>query len=423
MPRVPITMPQLGESIAEGTVVSVLFEAGSPVKADVEIIEVETQKATMGITAVCPGIIAEVFAEEGETYPVGHILGYLEATEEDMDAYGLSPAPEPAAGAESASQPATDTPKNARDNDRAHFATDGEAEGDAEASAARVGVSPNVQGLPVPASAAGASYISPRLRARMHDLGLTAADLSAVAGTGGAGRVTVQDLERFLSDIEEKKIANATPMRVAVADSMRRSWQRPLATVGIPVALENLLAHRKQQSEPKPGPALYALRALALALADRQEYGGFLLGRRIILPDSIDIGFAVEVPDGVMVPVLRNANERNLAELTAEYGDLVEKARAKSLSKEESKPGVATVTNFGTFGIEWATPIPLPEQNLVLGLGAGSKRPVWDEASGSFKPVIQAELTLSFDHRVLDGGHAGRLLQRIAELMNSPEEL
>ncbi|QQL44046.1 dihydrolipoamide acetyltransferase family protein [Sulfuriroseicoccus oceanibius] len=422
MPRVPITMPQLGESIAEGTVVSVLFEAGSPVKADVEIIEVETQKATMGITAVCPGTIAEVLAEEGETYPVGHVLGYLEASEEDMDAYGLSPAPEQAP-ADETDEDGSDGPKNSRDNDRAHFATDGEAEGDAEATAARVGVSPNVQGLPVPASAAGASYISPRLRARMTDLGLTAADLSAVAGTGGAGRVTVQDLERFLTDIEQKKIANATPMRVAVADSMRRSWQRPLATVGIPVALENLLAHRKQQDAPKPGPALYALRALALALADRQEYGGFLLGRRIILPDSIDIGFAVEVPDGVMVPVLRNANERNLAELTAEYGELVEKARAKSLSADESKPGVATVTNFGTFGIEWATPIPLPEQNLVLGLGAGSKRPVWDDESGSFKPVVQAELTLSFDHRVLDGGHAGRLLQRIAELMNSPEQL
>lgn len=414
-------MPQLGESIAEGTVVSIIFEAGDKVAADAEVIEVETQKATMGITAVCPGVLTDITAEEGETYPVGHVLGYIEASEEDMDAYGLSPAAETAPPAKVPAE--TQAPAPQASDDGAHFATDGEASGDAEATAARVAVSPNVQGLPVPASAAGASYISPRLRARMTDLNLTAADLSAVAGTGGAGRVTVQDLERFLNDIEQKKLVNATPMRVAVADSMRRSWQRPLATVGIPVDLEVLLAHRKQQEAPKPGPALYALRALAIALSDSPEYAGFLLGRRVILPDSIDIGFAVEVPDGVMVPVLRAASDRSLSELTAEYGELVEKARAKSLSADESKPGVATVTNFGTFGIEWATPIPLPEQNLVLGLGAGSKRPVWDSESGTFKPVVQAELTLSFDHRVLDGGHAGRLLQRIAELMNTPEKL
>lgn len=420
MPRVPITMPQLGESIAEGTVVSILFEVGDEIDADAEVLEVETQKATMGVTSICKGTLAEILVEENETYPVGHVLAYLEATAEEMEACGLDITPgtakKPASKTESAESSATN------DNDGAHFATDGESSEDVEATTDPAQLSPTVQGLPVPVSATGASYISPRLRARMQDLDLSAADLSAVAGTGAAGRVTVHDLERFLNAIEQKQTIRASPMRVAVADSMRRSWSRPLATVGAPVALENLLAHRKQQ-DPKPGPALYALRALALALKDSPQYGGFLLGRRIILPATTDIGFAVEVPDGVMVPVLKNAADRTLAELTHDYGRLVEKARAKNLTAEEIAPGVATVTNFGSFGITWATPIPLPEQNLVLGLGVGTKRPVWDEESGTFKPVLEAELTLSFDHRVLDGGHAGRLLQRVAALMNTPEEL
>ena len=84
---------------------------------------------------------------------------------------------------------------------------------------------------------------------------------------------------------------------------------------------------------------------------------------------------------------------------------------------------IATVTNYGTFGLTWATPIPLPEQTLVLGLGAGRKVPFWDEAKGQFVPVVEAQLTLSFDHRVLDGGAAGRLLARIAALMEKPAGL
>ena len=84
---------------------------------------------------------------------------------------------------------------------------------------------------------------------------------------------------------------------------------------------------------------------------------------------------------------------------------------------------IATVTNFGTFGLTWATPIPLPEQTLVLGLGAGKKVPHWDEQKNEFVPVTEANLTLSFDHRVLDGGAAGRLLAKIAELLQKPEKL
>jgi len=209
-----------------------------------------------------------------------------------------------------------------------------------------------------------------------------------------------------------------------VAYSMRRSWTRPLATVGSPVRLDTILKHRQSQ-QPKPGPTLYIIRALAIALAENTAVAGRLVGKEIVHPDAIDIGFAVEVDDGVLVPVIRDVDKKPLADIVGEYSSLVEQARLRRLPTDQSNrgPGIATVTNYGVFGIVWATPIPLPEQNLVLGLGQGTKWPVWDEKQDKFIPATEAVMTLSFDHRILDGGAAGRLLGRIAQLLQNPDEL
>ena len=211
-------------------------------------------------------------------------------------------------------------------------------------------------------------------------------------------------------------------MRVAVADAMRRSWSRPLATVALPVCLDPMLAHRKS-SDPKPGPALYALRALALALSENSAPAGRLVGHHIVHPNAIDVGFAVEAEDGVLVPVLRGADKKPLQELVARYNELMSLARQRRLPAEATGGSIATVTNFGTFGLTWATPIPLPEQTLVLGMGAGRQVPSWDAEKRQFVPVVEANLTLSFDHRVLDGGAAGRLLSRVAAWLSTPEKL
>lgn len=256
----------------------------------------------------------------------------------------------------------------------------------------------------------------------MTELGMNAADLAGVAGSGAAGRVTVEDFEAFVASLETHGMTKASPMRIAVADSMRRSWTRPLATVGSPVVLDALLAHRRAQTA-KPGPALYAVRALAIALAENPALAGRLIGSRIVHPKAIDIGFAVEVDDGVLVPVLKDVDKVRLADLLPQYDQLVEMARRRRIPPDMHGPGAATVTNFGTFGITWATPIPLPEQNLVLGLGAGRKKPYWSDEVQTFIPVTEAEITLSFDHRVLDGGAAGRLLARVNKLLQRPEEL
>jgi pyruvate/2-oxoglutarate dehydrogenase complex dihydrolipoamide acyltransferase (E2) component len=401
MPQVPIIMPQLGESIAEATVVSLLVKAGDKVCADQDVLEVETNKATMNVTAPCSGELNHFLVELNESYPVGTVLGYLEVSPEEAARRGID-RPESAA---SESAPGA-----------------GLEMGASVGPPQRQGVQPTVRGLPVPAQASGASYMSPRMKARMQELGLHAADLAGIAGSGAGGRVTIQDFEAFLANLERHKLSPASSMRVAVADAMRRSWTRPLATVALPVSLDALLAHRKEQ-QAKSGPALYALRALALALAENSAPAGRLVGHHIVHPEAIDIGFAVEAEEGVLVPVLRDAHRHHLLELLPRYNQLVELARQRRLPADATGGSIATVTNFGTFGLTWATPIPLPEQTLVLGMGAGRPAPHWDEERNQFVPVVEANLTLSFDHRVLDGGAAGRLLARVAQLMNSPHEL
>jgi pyruvate/2-oxoglutarate dehydrogenase complex dihydrolipoamide acyltransferase (E2) component len=401
MPAIPIIMPQLGESIAEAAIVSFLVKPGEPVEADQDIIEVETNKATLNLVAPCRGKIENFVARLRESYPVGAVLGYLEASVEDAGRQGLDIAVPEMNGRE---------PEHPTAAERT--AADGE----------RKKVQPTVRGLPVPANVAGASYMSPRMKARIAELGLHAADLAGIAGSGAAGRVTIQDFEKFIDRLEKSKLSQASTMRVAVADAMRRSWTRPLATVALPVCFDPMLAHRKV-SRPKPGPALYGLRALAVALAENSAPAGRLVGSKIVHPQAIDIGFAVEAEDGVLVPVIRAAEKTPLKELVARYDELVELARQRKLPVEATGGSIATVTNFGTFGLTWATPIPLPEQTLVLGMGAARRAPHWDVAQSKFVPVMEANLTLSFDHRVLDGGAAGRLLARVAALLQSPEKL
>lgn len=162
---------------------------------------------------------------------------------------------------------------------------------------------------------------------------------------------------------------------------------------------------------------------MAVALAQNSAPAGRLIGNKIVHPSSIDVGFAVEAEDGVLVPVIREADKKNLRALVQRYNELIELAHQRKLPSDATGGSIATVTNFGTFGLTWATPIPLPEQTLVLGMGAARPAPSWDASKGQFVPVMEANLTLSFDHRVLDGGAAGRLLAHIAQLLAQPEKL
>ena len=403
MAQVPIIMPQLGESIAEATIVDIKVKSGDEVAADQEILDVETNKAVMGVTTPCKGKIDKITVQLKETYPVGAVLGYVEASEADAARFNKA-VPEPPKGTVSMEIPG-------REEQAAVAARQRDGEG-----VRRTG------GLPVPAVAKGAGFLSPRMRARMEELQLTNADLAGIPPTGAGNRVTIKDLENFLHKIENQQTEEASAIRAGVADAMRRSWTRPLSTIGSSVNLDPVLRDR-QSRDSKPGPGLYALRALALALAQNPSAAAKLIGSRVVQSNSIDVGIAVEAEDGIMVPVIRSADKTSLADLTAKYKELVDLARQRRISPDMQVGGIATVSNFGTFGMEWGTPIPLPDQTLLLGLGVGKKVPSWDEDKKEFVPETEAQITLSFDHRSIDGGGAGRLLKRVIELLQDPKRL
>jgi len=407
MPQVPIIMPQLGESIAEATIVDIKVKPGDDVVDDQEIIEVETNKAVMGVTTPCKGKIAKVSVQLKETYPVGAVLGYVEASEADAARFAKQPPPPPQQDV--AEEIPTRADQEIAPAARKKITT-------RDRNGARTGE------LPVPVAAKGATFMSPRVRARMAELQLSTADLAGIMGTGAGNRVTIKDLENFLQKIDEQTAHDASAIRTGVADAMRRSWTRPLSTIGSSVNLDPLLEDRKNR-EAKPGPGLYAVRALAMALAENPAAAAKLIGNRIVQSNSIDVGIAVEAEDGIMVPVIRAADKTSLADLTSKYMELVELGRQRRISPDMQAGGVATVSNFGTFGLEWGTPIPLPDQTLLLGLGVGKKVPSWDEQKKEFVPRTAAQITLSFDHRSIDGGGAGRLLKRVIELLEAPQQL
>jgi pyruvate/2-oxoglutarate dehydrogenase complex dihydrolipoamide acyltransferase (E2) component len=388
--KVPIIMPQLGESIAEATVLRFLVEKGDTVEADQEIIEVETNKAVMGVTTPCAGVVESFNAEINEVYSIGAVLGYVTSDVAQPVAESASPifeTPKPSEVLKSVTAK-TVTPLPSK--------TSGSE-------------------LPVPQPAMGASFLSPRLRARMQQFGIESSELEIIPGSGIGGRVTTNDFENYLETLSQLPQQRASAMRMAVADSMRRSWSRPLATAGVAISLEPILVHRKGL-QPSPGPALYVAKALATALDEHPQYAARIMGNKMVLPNSIDIGIAVEVEEGIMVPVIRKLNEKSLTDLAEDYQKLLEAAKARRLPEEAKEGAVASITNYGPLGITWAVPIPLPSETLIVGLGRGETRPVWDGTA--FVPTIQADLTITFDHRVIDGGAAGRLLKRITTALD-----
>ena len=388
--QLDVRMPQFGESAAEATVVAWLVQPGAKVSAEQELVEVQTEKSLLTVAAPASGTLAIQRVASGEKVAVGDVLAVLEVD-----------AGTPGAVASTAASTAASQAACATQNEAAAHPVERRrpARGDAT----------------LRASFGDAAFISPAVRARLLEAGLTISDLATIPGTGAGGRVTVEDLEAYLAQGEAM-----SPVRQAVAGAMSRSWQRPLATVAKPARMDPLLAHRRTVAG-RPSATVYALRALALALEAQPTLACRLYGNRLLKAQSIDLAVAVEFDDGVLTPVIRGIEKLSLSALTIAVDQVIERARAGRVSDAGS--AVATISNYGTFGLTWATPIPLPGQASILGLGSVENVPDWDPASKSWARVRQAELTLTFDHRIADGGAAGRLLQLVGELMEHPERM
>lgn len=382
--RIPVKLPQFGESAAEATIMAWLVPPGSPVAAEQDLLEVQTEKSVLAVASPAAGILVEHCVEPGAKPMVGEVLAWLEiadGTAVPASAQAATPAAMPTSAAPVAPM-AVQVPRRGSDK---------------------------VVHLPP------AGFLSPRVRMLMDEQGVLNADLSGITGTGEGGRITADDLHHYLSTGNQ-----LSPMRQAIATSMMRSWSRPLATAARPVRLDPLLAHRRT-IEGRPSATVYALRALALALKDDMRLACRLVGTRLIQPKSLDLAVAVEVDDGVLTPVVKAVDTLDLAALSAKVDLVVERARTRKAG--DGGDAVGAVTNYGTFGLTWATPIPQPGHATILGLGAVQSMPDWNPATKGWDRIRQAELTVTFDHRIADGGAAARLLLRIADLMEHPERL
>jgi pyruvate/2-oxoglutarate dehydrogenase complex dihydrolipoamide acyltransferase (E2) component len=398
--RTAIRMPQLGEAAAEATVVAWLVQPGTAVKAEQELVEVQTEKSLLTVAASADGVLVDINGKPGDVLKVGEILGYV--ADQAAAVAAPTPAAMPAILANVHDVGAPPKPRAARPVQPRPSGKAGDDGGK----------------IAPPSLMAGSgerSFLSPRVRAKVAESGLKTSDLSFIIGTGTGGRITAADIDRYLAHGEPMP-----PIRQAVAAAMTRSWTRPLATVATSVRVDALLAHRRTVAG-RPSLTIYALRALALGLKAGTPFAKRLYGNRMHTPGTIDLAVAVEVGDGVLTPVIRKVDELTLPELTTAVELIIEKARAGKMS--DGGESVASVSNYGVFGLTWATPIPLPGHSVILGLSAPQNQPDWNPATKSWDRIRQIELTLTFDHRIADGGDAARLVNRIAEYLAKPEKL
>ncbi|HEX6941237.1 MAG TPA: dihydrolipoamide acetyltransferase family protein [Longimicrobiales bacterium] len=458
MARIEVPMPQMGESIAEGTVSKWLKKVGDPVARDEPLLEISTDKVDAEIPSPAAGTLVEIAAQEGQTVEVGTVVAYIE-TEAGAAAAApteAKPAPAEAKPAE-AKEPAAPAPR---------------AE---EAPAA------------VPGGAGRAETAEERLRQRSTPLVRRIAaehgvDLSQVQGTGEAGRVTKQDI---LSYIEERGKApaapaapaapTAPPAAPAAAPAMgpvgaEEFWKIFYGQVRHPeypvrpgdevvpmdrirrltadhmVRAKRIAPHvhsfievdftrvdrirrankaRWEQQGVKVSYTAFVAWAVARVLREFRNVNATVSGDSIIYRGDINIGIAVDLNPGLIVPVLKNADELNLVGAAKRINDLAARARARQLKPDEIQGATFSITNPGVLGTMVGMPV-IPEGTAaILGTGAIEKRPVVVEADGMDTIAIRLRsfFSLGYDHRLVDGADAARFLSRLREVLETfPEE-
>ncbi|WP_447974425.1 dihydrolipoamide acetyltransferase family protein [Nitrospira sp. Kam-Ns4a] len=384
-----IIMPQLGESIAEGTVIKWLIPIGGRVEKDQALVEVETDKVSLEIPSPTGGFLSEVLVREGQTVPIGTLLARLEEER-------------PAAGVVN-----------------------------------RVG---GVVVKPVAPAEGAADHYSPAVRQLAKERGV---DLSLVKGTGAGGRVTKRDVLDFLektgaSATSAPATAQPTPGPQATAQSLPREGEEilPLTAMRKTIA-ERMLASRRTAAhvatffeadfsrivQVREGLALtylpFVIHAVARGIREVPILNSSWGDQGILIKKDIHIGIAVALEDGLLVPVIRHADQRGLRQLGQEIADLAERARTKRLSPEEVQGGTFTITNHGGGGSLFSTPIIHQPQIAILGVGAVQKRAVVLNDAIAIRPM--AYLSLSFDHRVIDGATADRFMAKVKAFLEQSD--
>jgi len=360
-----IIMPQLGESIVEGTIVKWLTPPGGRVEKDQSLLEVETDKVALEIPSPATGFLTEVLVQEGQTVPVGTLLARLD-TQQTVS-----------------------------------------------------GVISRVGGVvvrPMSPAGEGADHYSPAVQQLATEHGV---DLSQVAGTGAGGRVTKKDVLDFIAKAQPSAIGHQpsateeilpiTAMRKTIAERMVKSRQTSAHVVTFFEADFSGIAKFREGRGLTYLP--FVINAVTRAMKDFPIVNSSWGEQGIVLKKDLHIGIAVTLEDGLLVPVVRNADRKNLTQLAKEVADLAERARTKRLNPEEVQGGTFTITNHGGTGSLFSTPIINQPQIAILGVGMVQKRAVVVNDAIAIRPM--AYLSLSFDHRVIDGVTADHFMSKM----------
>ena len=388
-----VLMPQLGESIAEGTIVRWNKRVGDRVDRDEPLFEVSTDKVDAEVPSPAGGVLAEVRAEAGETVPVDSVVAIIAAPGETVVESGGAPAPGPSAAAPEA--------------------------------AGRASASP-------PPERRRAVHVSPVVRRLAREHGVDPAD---VVGTGAGGRVTKDDILKLVAPASPTAAAPAGPegdrrieplsvMRRRIAEHMLRS-RRTSAHVhtvfDVDFSRVTALREAHRDSYAQRGVPLtflsFVAKAVVDALVEMPVLNASLTsdGAGVVHAPDLNLGIAVALDDdgGLIVPVIRRAGEKSVPELAAAIADVATRARSKRLAPEEAQGGTFTITNPGAFGSLFGMPIINQPQVAILCLGAVERRPVVIDDAGTIAARPRAYLTLGFDHRLVDGAVADRFMARL----------
>ncbi|PWS36148.1 pyruvate dehydrogenase complex dihydrolipoamide acetyltransferase [Falsiroseomonas bella] len=432
-----ILMPALSPTMTEGTLARWLKKEGDQVKAGDIIAEIETDKATMEVEAVDEGILGKILVPDGTaSVKVNDVIAVLVEPGEKAD---VAPAAKPA--------PAPATPKTEP----------------APAAAAATAATPSVPTAPKPnGQAAPASsdrvIASPLAKRMAQQAGL---DLSGVVGSGPNGRVVKADVEAALANGPAPKAApvaqpaaaapapapkpaapaapitaphQAVPhstMRKVIARRLSESKQTvPHFYVTMDIELDALLKLRGQlnAASPKDGPGAFkvsvndlVIKAAAVTLRRIPKVNASWTDEATILYDDVDISVAVSIPDGLITPIIRKADQKGLAAISNEMKDLAARAKAGKLKPEEFQGGGFSISNMGMYGVSDFSAIINPPQAGILAVSAGQQRPVVKDGALAIATVMTC--TLSVDHRIVDGALAAEWIAEFKRIVEQPLSL
>jgi len=444
---VEITMPQLSDTMSEGTVVKWLKKEGDKVKAGETIAEVETDKATMEMESFESGTLALIDAPEGQKVKVGERIAVLASAGEDPAAVKREFSGGKSGGA---AAPA------AVPQELAAVGTEGDMRREAERQAARAATTAPAAAPasePAPQAASGGDdeqsriRISPLARRMAEERGI---DIRSIRGSGPGGRIVQRDIEAVLASAPapqpppqqptkpaapqplpqriasgQKQTIPLTKMRATIAQRLQQAKQQiPHFYETIDIDVEELvnLRQRINQQLESEGVRLslgdFVAKAVATALLRHPALNAHLTANQITRFGDVHLGMAVALPEGLIVPVLRNINQMGLREIRLRSADLVERARAQKLKGEEMSGATFTVSNLGTYGVREFSAIINPPEVGILAIGAAEKRPV--VRGEAVVPRTMMSVTLSADHRAVDGATAAEFLRTLKQLLEEP---